>query len=257
GKGVLEARSDAAWWTLILAAAGASLTTVERAQEESRYVFACFEPVYGLQYESMIYYQEFTDAVEDFVEKVGLFVEDEELFRLSLLFYVYRTLSSPLIPARFGIKLRSVRAVGRRFTEAYVTSISTGEVEVLHRALQSYVGGLARDAARACSELGRFVMTTQRNAPAIARELNLDTFASRLKILMRALSEPGYAPPSEPLYDMLRMMKVSVWEARFIGLLSSRIREWRGIPKEEANREAKEVYARVLELAATVAKSLR
>ncbi|MEM4444136.1 MAG: hypothetical protein QXJ21_02100 [Thermofilum sp.] len=256
-KGTFEARCDAAWWILSLAAAGASLATVERAQEESRYVFVSFEPVYGLRYESMAYYREFSDAVEEFVGRVGLFVEDEELFRLSLLFHVYSTLSSPLIPARFGIKLRSIRAVGRRFTEAYVTSISAGEVEVLHRALQSYVGGLARAAARACSELGHFVMTTQRGAPAIARELNLEAFASKLKILMRALSEPGYSPPSEPLYDMLRTMRVSEWRARFIGLLSSRIQERRGVSKEDAVREAREIYDGVSELVATVAKTLR
>ncbi|MEM0267605.1 MAG: hypothetical protein QXV98_03190 [Thermofilaceae archaeon] len=258
-KGVFDVRCDASWWILTLAAAGASLIKVERTREENRYMFACFEPQYGVRYESLSYYQEFSRAVERFIEETGAFVEDEELFRLSLLFYVYKTLLNPLLRIRIGIKLREVRTGRRitRFTESYVTSISTGEIEILHRSLRSYVGGLAREAARACSELGRFVMITQRNNPTLARELSFDAFASKLKLLMRALSEPGYAPPSEPLYDMTRMMRMSEWRARFIEYLANRIEEWRGIPKEDAIADARGMYEQISELAATVAKFLR
>ncbi|MEM2677636.1 MAG: hypothetical protein QXU62_03240 [Thermofilaceae archaeon] len=255
-RGVFEARCDAAWWTLILAAAGVSLAAVERVQDEIRYVFVNFEPVYGLRYDNMTYYQEFSEVVERFIGQVGLFVEDEELFRLSLLFYVYGVLSSPMIPSRFGIKLRSIRAVGRRFTEAYLTSIFSSEVEVLHRVLLGYVKA-PREAARACSELGSFTMAIQRSAPAIARELNLDAFASKLKVLLRALSEPGYVPPGEPLYDLLRTMRVGEWRARFVGLLSSWIERRNGCSRESAVKEAREKYDRVMELAATVTRSLR
>ncbi|MEM0094303.1 MAG: hypothetical protein QW753_08055 [Thermofilum sp.] len=258
-KGVFDVRCDASWWILILAAAGASLIKVERTREGSRYMFACFEPQYGVRYESLSYYQEFSSAVERFIEEVGVFVEDEELFRLSLLFYVYKTLSNPLLRIKIGIKLREIRTGGRitRFTESYVTSISTGEIMMLHRVLRSYVGGLAREAARACSELGRFVMTIQRYNPALAKELNFDVFASKLKFLMRALSEPGYMPPSEPLYDMIRMMRVGEWRVRFIKYLANRIEKWRGIPKEDALADARRMYDQISELAATVAKFLR
>ncbi|MEM1523080.1 MAG: hypothetical protein QXU69_08635 [Thermofilaceae archaeon] len=255
-KGVFETRCDAAWWTLTLAAAGVSLTTVERAQRESKYVFVSFEPLYGIRYDSLNYYMEFSEAVERFIGQVGLFVEDEELFRLSLLFHVYSVLSSPSIPSRFGIKLRSIRAVGRRFTEAYLTSIFSSEVEALHRVLLGYVKA-PRDAAEACSELGSFTMAIQRSAPAIARELNLDAFASKLKVLLRALSEPGYVPPGEPLYDLLRTMRVGEWRARFVGLLSSWIERRDGCSKTSAVKEAREKYDRVMELAAIVARSLR
>lgn len=250
-KGVLEIRGDAAFCILSLAAVAASLVGVEIVEGGgSRLIFSHFEPVQGLAYTSgdMKFFREIDDVSRSFIRRIGLFTEDEELFRLSLLFHIYSKISSPLIPSNFSIRIRGVISAGRRFTEAYVTSIHSQEISILGRALREIVGEEDRSAAEACADLGRLVMSIRRRMPAVARELHLDAFSSKLRALMRSLSEPGYSTPSELLYDLLRMMEERPWRARFIGLLTAGFMREQNIHEENAKQLASREFYKIREL---------
>lgn len=250
-KGVMEIRGDAEFWGFSLAMVSASLVGIEIVEDGgSRLIFSHFDPIQGLTYTAgdMKFFKEVNDTLESFVHGLGLFTEDEELFRLSLLFYIYNKISSPLIPSDFSARIHGVIAAGRRFTEAYVMSIHSQEISVISKALQEIAGEEARSTAESCAELGRFIMRTRRRMPAIARELRLDALSSKLKALMKSLSEPGYAIPSELLYDLLRTMEERLWRARFIGLLAAELMKEQDLSKEAATEKALKRFYRIREL---------
>ena len=263
-KGVVEARCDGAWWVLSLAALGSSVVSLERREEELLFVLLHFEPVYGQRYTSgdFNFYSQVSQAVENFIKKAGLFIEDEELFRLSLLFRAYSTVSSPLVgsssaatqPA-YALRIRALRATGQRFTESYVSpplySTELSQLDAALRVVAPEESG-RREVAGACAELGVFLMRMLRSWPEVARALNLVTFAVKLRALMRALAEPGYLPPSEHLYDLLRLVEVRDWYQRFVGLFASHLQS-RGLSEEQASEEARNVLRLLRELAEKLA----
>jgi len=256
-KGVLEVRGNEAWWALALTAPAASLMAVERTpQGEVIMTFVHFDPIYGVEYGPADFrlYGELTGAVEEFIRRTGVFVEDEELFKLTLLLYAYSKVSSPLAygGAEFGVGIRCVKAVGRRFTESHTLMLRSGEISTVHKALWERFGEEAGDVASACAELGSFIQSIIRRAQAIARELGLDAFAVKLRMLFRSLVEPGYTPPSEHLYSIVRMIRVSDWRARFTGLLANKLQLEEGLGREEAHRNARRMLKRLEEAVATV-----
>lgn len=259
-KGTLKVRFDSDFWLLSLISPGVSLVKVINLDSRDRaFVFVNFEPIYGLKYGpgDLEFYGQFSEEVERFVSKTGLFMEEEELFRLSMLLHLYSKISSPMLGrTKFCVKLRAVRPVGRRFNELFISFIHPDEISALSEALGSIAVEDARSIAESCSRLGAFIIQLTRGSPAIARELNLDGLIPKLKILLTSLAYPGYSVPTESLYDLVRVLKVDEWRSRFIGLLARRIQEEEGTGETEAREKARRYLDKLIRIVENVIAGL-
>ena len=121
-KGLLNARSDAKWWLLSLLAVSSTLTGIERLQEETRLIHVLFEPTYGILYEreDLRAYGDVLDVVEDRVKRIGLYVEDLELTRLTLLLDIYSSVENPLF---FAFSSHSISFYGVLGGYGFIVSV--------------------------------------------------------------------------------------------------------------------------------------
>ena len=259
-RGALDVRSGDDWWLLSLISVVSSMVTIERVERETRIIHLFFRPEYGVTYSprDMEAYVEVLDGAADTIRRAGLYVEDTELTRLTLLLHCYSRVENPLLYARkpAAVKIDVIRALGRRFSEAFSETLPLDEIVVVHRALRERYGEDSFKAAGDYAKLGYYLILLLKRYQALSSELRLDRLATLYKLALRGVIEPGFTAPLELLYELRRTITNPDYKARFIGVLAARIKSTESLGDKEAKSRARALLDRIVGLVGEVAESV-
>jgi hypothetical protein len=243
-KALFDVRADLNWWLLSHILLTISMTHLERFQRgrtlEEILTYVHFEPIRGIRYSyiDLKCYLEIFEAIEENVKKNGLFVEDPEFARLSLILWAYHKASSPFTYAKIGgnLKIRRIKLAGQRMQETYIETLPAGEITLLDARLGQMFGENALTIAEKTAKLANMLQRLIREYEKIASELKLMRLAVLYKSFLRSFTEPGYATTSELLYEIQRFLETEDWRNRFIGVLTTQLKR-EGFKDDEAQNE--------------------
>ena len=247
-KGVLRLRCSPLWYMFLLSGVISSLATriqLTKGEDIHLYVGLSLHPMINYEISEVQTLNEGITVVREVCRR-SPFLEDLDLMRYLIIFNLYIRKAFTLNPAEYVIY--GIKPEGARFTSRFNFSISTEELSVLDKKLETIWGDERDDVIIALRDFGECLVRLYR-IPAFQQELPLDRLITTYKLICYAATEPGYKSPLDLIYELLRILKEETVEARLKGLLRRYLQETYKLSEEKAKERIDHVWRRLISLA--------
>ena len=163
-----------------------------------------------------------------------------------IIFNLYLKRAFTPSPAEYVVY--GIKPEGARFTMRFSFFISTEELSILDRKLESIWKDEKDDIVKALRDLGECLVTLYR-VQSLQQELPLDRLITTYKLLCYAATEPGYKSPLEFMYELLRILNDDNVRPRIRGLLKKYLQDKYSLSEDEAERRVNRIWSTLNELA--------
>jgi len=240
-KGVFKLKCNTLWYLTMLFATISSIAANIRLTGRDR-IYLCV----GLNLHPAINYrsvslQTLTNGINVIREVCSKypFLEDVDLMKYIIIFNIYN--EKAYIPEPAAYTVYAITPADSRFTLRFSFSISTEELGVLDKKLESLWGADKDDVVQALKEVGECLVRIYR-IQALQQELPLDRLIITYKLLCYAATEPGYKSPSEFIYEFSRILADENTSSRLKRLLKKHLQDKYELPEKEADEKVKGIW---------------